>query len=231
MFRKIKKLYFKIYHLFKLLGVFILIIGFKNNVYAECENLITENAYFTNAPRITSYSINRTLLSEEIIEGDTYTIYIDDGTKTFREFLQENGLISSLWTPKVRVFTQSDTNADSCDLDSTYCSETGIMSGIYQFQLIANGTPDNTVSVLNSQKSLLKFVHGDESCLPSDEPETPTTDATYSSFLTLYINKINYLANGFTTNPYLIAMIGIIFAWVVLELLLKILHLRGGYKK
>lgn len=235
MFKKLRKWYFKLYHLFRFLGIFVLMFGIQKNVYAECENIIPEDLKMYYSSRYSFYAFN-TFYIPEIIQGDTYTIYINKGDITFREFLSENGLINTTWTPVVRVFSEnSNTAGNQCDLDKNYCSQIANFtgnSGAFQLQMIENGTQANTQTILNSLQSSFKFVHGDESCLPVDEPEPPAPENNvYSNFLTLYTDRLNYLAEGATNNPYLITMIGIIFAWVVLELFLHILHLRGGYHK
>ena len=68
-------------------------------------------------------------------------------------------------------------------------------------------------------------------CPVEPEPEQPTSNEVYNNFMEIYIEKIEYLAKGFMENQYLVAMVGIIIGWIVLELFLRILHLRGGYKK
>ena len=57
-------------------------------------------------------------------------------------------------------------------------------------------------------------------CPVSLDPDQPVNNNVFSNFLTLYINKLTYLANGFIENPYLLVMIGIIFSFIILELFL-----------
>lgn len=84
-------------------------------------------------------------------------------------------------------------------------------------------------SEYNTNNSITSPIIEYQQC-PADNPVDPS-DNVYSDFISLYLNRITYLANGFTTNPYLLAMIGIIFSFIVLEIFLRIFHLRGGYRK
>lgn len=84
----------------------------------------------------------------------------------------------------------------------------------------------DTITILENIPWVLN--EGSSVCIPS--PPQPSNNVL-SSFITLYLDRISYLANGFTTNPYLLSMIAIIFAFIVLELFLHIFHLKGGYKK
>ena len=66
---------------------------------------------------------------------------------------------------------------------------------------------------------------------PPTPPEPAPGDNPISDFLTVYTDRLEYLATGCYENKYLFSMIVIIFWFVVLELTLRIIHIRGGYKK
>ena len=232
MFRKLKKLYFKIYHLFKLIGVFVVVFGLSNKVYAEeCINLYKGtpgNLYkyngnmiqiFSSLDGINTYQVNTDPTCNEETQiclntSKSYTLYaINNGEyvpllKSFRQgyilgrpiYSSANDVYEYTFRPlsgTIPVFRWNLTNAQYGDGSEFNRINT------YQFML----------------------VEGTEKCIPST-PEPEPDNNVYSGFLTIYFDRIVYLAEGFTNNPYLIAMVGIIFGFVVLDLLLKIINIR-----
>lgn len=226
MFRKIKKLYFKIYHLFKLLSVFILIFGLCNRVYAEEYNTCFDKY------KVGIYKFGT--MHQYFIELEEY-IPVEPNTKYYIKFFTTPNFTGTTQTIFSQDLYATDINKNSIGTcykkeermdynEQTYtfktCNKTNIAyikPWIYTY--------NNNYGVLENTPIVMSTNLEDLGTCPE---VTPTQDSVYTSFLTLYTDKINYLANGFTSNPYLLAMIGIIFSFVVLELFLKILHLKGG---
>ena len=234
MFRIIKKWYFKIYHLFKLLGIFILIFGIKENVFAEeCNNLYKGEpgkVWLRNGYRMVSsltgssnYNTNTatTCNSETNICIDaskTYTIYATNQNGEVVDLLL-NGMTNVVFLSQTIYPNQE--NIKKYTIEGTYISTNeNIFRYIYPS---GTGVPNEIYQEVNSWQWYV--VEGTEICLPNSGGGQ-TEDNVYSNFLTLYLDRITYLANGFATNPYLLTMIGIIFAWIVLEITLKIINIR-----
>ena len=98
-----------------------------------------------------------------------------------------------------------------------------------QFYVSGSKTNLDTLKEKLENGSIRPFiVEGTEKC---SEPTPQPNNFTYDNFLTLYIDRIEYLGNGSVENPYMLTMIGIIFGFVVLEIFLKLFRIRGGYKK
>lgn len=241
MFRKIKKIYFKIYHLFKLLGIFILIFGLKENVYAasvvdmpnnlieaspSCSiNLIEPTVFlgqYTSGSTSPSHNPSWPYYSTYLIKVEPstlYTYYSSYGGSSTSYFVYLFKDLNSGYTSRRNVSSQTGTITTGND--TNYIA-------LGQYFPSGNMSTNNLNFALYEGNYTGEFVEY-QSCstTPTPEPE----ENVYSNFLTLYIDRLEYLANGFTENPYLLAMIGIIFSWIVLELFLKILHIRGGYRK
>lgn len=239
MFRKIKKIYFKIYHLFKFLGIFILIFGLKKNVYAASVVAIPDHLVETNS----SCSINLvepTVFLGQYTSGSTtpshnpswpyystylikvepntlYTYYSSYGGGNASYFVYLFKDLNNGYTS--RKNNSSQTGTITTGNDTNYIA-------LSQYFPSGNMSPDNLNLALYEGNYTGEFVEY-QSCSTTPEPG----DNVYSNFLTLYIDRLEYLANGFTENPYLLTMIGVIFSWIVLELFLKILHMKGGYHK
>lgn len=234
MFRIIRKWYFKLYHLFRFLGIFILIFGFENYVYAEEYNEcfdeykvgnITLNFYTNYFERIkpsiqnikpnTTYYV-RFFPSEKYTCGYGGTCF---GSSPF------------FWDINSQRINDLELSNINFDIENQILSfKTPNNENIYYLGLTVYKDESN-YQVLNNAVMIISENESDVlSCPGSEEPE-PGENSVYSTFLTLYIDRISYLAKGFTENPYLLAMIGIIFSFIVLELFLKILHLKGGKYK
>lgn len=231
MFRKIKKLYFKIYHLFKLIGIFIIIFGLSNKVYAEeCTNLVTNGEIWMKAS--TGNFIQE--LDDRFIKLDEvtqYTIFFDYGEKNFNEIINTTTAVESfqVWHKWGTSFSATNT-VDLTKNKYTFWTQQDLNNNNLEYYFRFNGIPNNTATTpfINNETHELWLVKGTEICRTKPEPEPE--ENIYSNFLTLYLNRITYLAEGFTTNPYLLTMVGIIFGFVVLEITLKILNIRRRKK-
>lgn len=232
MFRKIKKLYFKIYHLFKLIGVFIVIFGLWNNVYAEeCINLYKGTP--GNLKKATGSFID---IGSSLDGENWYNFNISnncneeteiclDSTKDYTLFAIDNGEYVPLLTSFRYAYILGNRVSSTGGTVNSYTYKPSNGSThvfIWDMNQVTYGD-GSEYNRINGYQFVL--VEGTERCIPT-EPEPEPGDNVYSGFLTIYFDRITYLAEGFTNNPYLIAMIGIIFGFVVLDILLKILHIR-----
>lgn len=245
MFRKIKKLYFKIYHLFKLLGIFIIFFIFSLTVKAdtcinlykgELNNLLYQSSgsfnYITSSlDSSTQYNTNTTS------SCDSSTTLCLDSSKSYTLFAyNSNDEYFNLDLPGYRrLFVSGSLVSRGGSLNPTRYSYTFTPQNnqaVFQYEINNSNYNTSLLDTMNSYQWAV--VEGTEPCIPISEPPTPPTptpDTTYSSFLTIYFDRFLYLANGFTTNPYLLAMISIIFSFVVLEIFLLFFHLKGGRRK
>lgn len=229
MFKKLRKWYFKLYHLFRFLGIIILIFGLSKNVYAEeCNNLLDIDNAIWYEKYESSWKVYYSLdgVNPEIITykpNTNYTLFILNETdNSIDSYLCNDYSICN----STIFFGGTTINLKQNPAIFNYI---GNESSFY-FSWLGNwNNADKLKNALNNKEIKLYMVEGNEICIP--EEEEPEENSVYSNFLMLYIDRIEYLANGFTENPYLLAMIGIIFTWVALELFLRILHLRGGYNK
>lgn len=225
MFRLIKKWYFKIYHLFKLLGIFILILGVKN-VYAEECNVI----YKETGDKLLAYGVGGDYwVYSSINSTDIYNPSLDN-TKSYTMFItdSEGNIYNMNNLNFVRAYLVGNmfigTNYKKESITATPVTSPGSIFAFYGY--------NNANATTSYQKLIDKYIYvveGENICFPSETPEPE--ESVYNTFLGLYVGKIQYLAEGFIENEYLFSMVAIIFAWVVLEMFLRILHLRGGYKK
>lgn len=235
MFRIIKKWYFKIYHLFKLLSIFILVFGIKENVFAETftppkiecsktNNIFNEvwnkgyrANYRTVGQPLEITTRNYSAISDyiKVDENTNYILTSDYNTNFYNTmfFLVDENM-NYLRTIQI-------TNIQSF-MFNTGTNTKYIL--FYMFYRQDFNTEDYYMQIEKGE-SATTYVKWKDCSSIDPEPPAPGNNV-YSSFLTLYVDKITYLAEGFTTNPYLIAMIGIIFSWVVLEITLKIINIR-----
>ena len=253
MLKKLKKIYFKIYHLFKLIGIFILVFGLSKNVYAEslpsCYNDYLKSynigeykypAYWVNNDETwfqngcSTGNRNNRPFEVLIPVSTTSTTYIKFPTTVTNNNIRLNAIVT---------YNEEKTNPQ-CKTSSDQINEVITYSFDYTTsQLIINSKTDtisyisitflstNTLPYGTQLTGSVAIADFDLAECPTTTPPEPTpTEGIYGTFLDLYFNKLNYLATGFIQNEYLITMIGIIIAWIVLELLLKILNLRGGKK-
>lgn len=250
MFRKLRKWYFKIYHLFKLLGIFILIFGLKEKVYAE-----TNTYYIKDGEIKTEYEYKRISGNEgsgNITEKYNNSNFVYATSATWSQYnlnlnnlVVNNGDIIYITFKKEKAWTGQYSQYGGGAIALTNNNTTEYKYFIFAREATELTTYNYTIQNDNTGIEImignLAYSNSFEEygisisdlwvkCVDCEEPITQD-DSIYGNFIELYTNKIEYLANGFTNNPYLLTMIGIIFAWVVLELFLKILHLRGGYKK
>lgn len=235
MFRKIKKLYFKIYHLFKLLGIFALFFISLHSVDADtCDNLIdstdywlfwNSNYFLVNSNGGTHYYLLK--------PNTTYTIWFDTADSSIRSFLNaniQNFQIYHRWGQNTQYLLTIDTSLNYY----TFTSQADLNNNnlYYFFRMNGNGLTGYDTPFSSSSAPVFYLIEGSVPCdFTPPSPPSPTPDSTYSNFLTIYFDRLIYLANGFTTNPYLLAMIGIIFSFVVLEIFLLFFHLKGGRRK
>lgn len=231
MFRKIKKLYFKIYHLFKLIGVFLVIFGLCDKVYAEeCTNLIVNGQDWIKQSA-GNFILNGTGTTNRYTTLEpltNYTIFFDYGEENFNEIINLSTAVRSfqIWQRWGGGFSAIETISDLTVKKYTFQTQEDKGNNNLQYYFRMNGISGNTDTTpfIDNKEHEFWLVKGTEVCRVKPEPEPE--DNVYSGFLTIYFDRITYLAEGFTNNPYLIAMIGIIFGFVVLDLLLKIINIR-----
>ncbi len=222
MFRLIKKYYFKFYHLLKFLGIFIFVFGLSMNVKAEeCNNLITNDNKFIYLSR---YNRNYLSPSPTLNIGSTYTLYVLDGSISFRDYFTNNlnvysGLISG---SNLKLFF---TDSNFCDLDAYSCTSSFTSDTT---KIVIQGLGDLS-STLNEHIEDFHIVEGDSICSnSSNEPDNPIVDSNTPiiGFINIYVDRLGFLANGFLDNPYLFSFVAIIFLWCILELFLYLLKGR-----
>ena len=227
MFRLIKKWYFKIYHLFKLIGIFLIVFFIPLYVKAdECKliyksigaNLVVDT---TSDYYVFPSEDGSTKYNPELDINKDYTMFMVDN--------EDNIYSMANLSFRRLYFVGNLLTTSNYQKESVTKKPTANKGELFQFYGYNNALAINSYEIMKDKT--IYVVEGTNVCIPQEEPTPEPSDNIYSSFLTLYIDKINYLTNGFTNNPYLLAMIGIIFSWIVLELFLQILHLRGGYKK
>lgn len=230
MFKFIRKWYFKLYHLFRFLGIIVLIFGIQKNVYAEEYNTCFDE-YKVGTYTFTYQSTYWVSLNEYIPVEPNTTYFIK-----FFSTTNFTGSRNNFFSSDLNAFNKNKEAISGCYFstnnlnynEQTYSFKTCnienvafIKPNIYTFSNNYTVLENTPIVISTNLEDLL-------TCPP--EPPAPENNV-YSNFLTLYTDRLNYLAGESANNPYLKAMIGIIFAWVVLELFLKILHLRGGYHK
>lgn len=231
MLRRIKKWYFKIYHLFKLLGIFVLIFGVKEKVFAEEYNACFDkykigevsfeykSTYWNDILPVLPANEPNTTYYVRFFPNENYTGYNNTYFSTTLTAIHTDGTTSWYYPDGNKVDFDVNNQIISFKTKSNLGNVTGLKVSIYTYNSNYNVLEDSPVIMSTNLDDVMECKN------------TPAQDSVYSSFLTLYTDKISYLAEGFTKNPYLITMIGIIFSFVVLELFLKILHLKGGYRK
>lgn len=259
MFRKFRKIYFKIYHLLKLLGIFILIIGFIPIVKADelpsCyDDLLVPYTIgnYTNPPLWNETNQNWQSgcnTGQNNSKPLQVLVPIYENKSTYIKFPKAaTGNDISIWA--FVGYNENKTEAE-CRTSSVttwitweYNKDTKILkitpteNNTYKYvslgfsKMITWNNFTRPVPWGDQETGNLAISDEDISeCPVKPEPEQPTSNEVYNNFMEIYIEKIEYLAKGFMENPYLVAMVGIIIGWIVLELFLRILHLRGGYKK
>lgn len=244
MFRIIKKWYFKIYHLFKLLGIFILIFGLKENVYAETNKYyikngkFEENYTFNNTGGSTNYGYIQENYNNEgyvLISARTWSAW----NLNFNNNEIETGDIINITYKRKAIWTGQYGNNAVMELKNKEVVKKTLFSGTennYNDYVTKNYTSEEngtfTLYIANLANTTDYINYGvevkDVWITKINEEPQPEGNIVYDSFLNLYTEKLEYLANGFTNNPYLLAMIGIIFSFIVLEITLKLFHMRGG---
>lgn len=226
MFKKLKKLYFKIYHLLKLIGVFIIIFGLSKRVYAEeCTNLINNQKWlYWNGNYFLVDSENHTEYYQ--LEPLTkYTIFFDYGEENFEDILNTSTAIERFevvhkWGTGTTAYGSVDLTKKSYTFETQADMQNNNLS--FMFRMIGKQGNTEQTPFINDENHEFWLVKGEEICRTKPTPQ----ENVYSEFLTIYLNKITYLTEGFTNNPYLLAMIGIIFGFIVLEIVLKLLNIR-----
>lgn len=236
MFRIIKKWYFKIYHLLRFLGIFILIFGSiqvvnaEGQEYKECFDEYLIGTTTLQSVNSTQQRVRPSII-DKVTAGKTY--YLRFFPETNFECSTSNGIcFNEIWT--------WDSN-NTFILGVSWNDQLGRTNFDKENQVLTFTTKENVdikyvAPIIYSYQSNYNVLNGVKFIL-SDNLEDVLTckdqaeDSVYTNFLSLYLNKMEYLAGEFTNNPYLLTMIGIIIAWIVLELFLKILHMRGGKSK
>lgn len=256
MFRKIRKIYFKIYHLLKLLGVFVIIFGTIQVVKADelpsCYDdlLVPYTISTTGYPPLWSEATQqwRDGCSASQINGRGLQVLIPiyENKPTYVKFPKAStGNNISIWAfvgyNEQKTGAECITNSVYNWITYSYDTETQIMTitptqnNTYKYVSLGFSTMlsfgNYTRPVPWGDQTTGNLAISDEDISTCPVEPTPPGNEVYNNFVTLYIEKIQYLAEGFMSNPYLVAMVGIIIGWIVLELFLRILHLKGGYKK
>lgn len=220
MFFRFRKIYFKLYHLLKFLGIFVLaLIVLMPSVKAEeCVDILStaENPHFY----FTRYNYNEFVSSNSpIYKFNTYyTFFVGDGSQTLGDYFDSKGITA----PWITLFY----NGYHCDNSLTYCTDLSPSSNISFLNFFGS---DKT-SILDSLISDFHIVEGDSIC-NSSEPEEPIidTDNPITEFYSLYLDKLGMLANYSLENKYLLSFIGVILLFILLELFL--LLFKGGKRR
>lgn len=246
MFRKLRKLYFKIYHLFKLLGIFILVFGIKRNVYAiEVNKYYIKDGIFqesyqyikkggTESGTITENYQNSGAIYATARTWSRYNLVFNNLT------VQEGDKITIVYK-RPTVFTGGyDTYASAGIIKITETEETiSYINGTtreeqfktYEYQVLENCNIELYFTNLAYSTAYQNYGVYIKDFIVTSQEDTPEKNEVYSSFLEIYKDRLIYLTEGFTTNPYLIAMIGIIISFIVLELLLKIINIGRNRRR
>lgn len=211
-----KKLYFKLYHLLKLLGIFIIIAPVM--VKADCIGKGESGFGEITGPTGASWyaMITTSLSSIELEANKVYTVYVTGETKFPRNITLTCGNTSVTWRWQDQGI--QITPGATCNLTELRLSQQNA---------------SNILEQLQNQKIIV--VEGTEICTPTPptppDPPTPSGNFTYTDFVTLYVDRLKYLGNKSVENPYMLTFISIIIGFIVLEIFLRLYGIRGGYKK
>ena len=164
------------------------------------------------------------------MSGQKYTFYAIDQnnelSSKINPYTNITGINSRPWYVINDNYFVGNTN--KITITSNYTGNKRNIS--YSWQ--SYGTAKNTEIIEQFESLTFYLVEGEEVCIPTPPtPPAPPSNQVLNNFITIYADKITYLATGVVENPYLMCWVGIIFSFVVLELFLHILHIRGGYKK
>ena len=238
--RFLKKWYFKIYHLLKLIGVFVIILV-PSIVKAEeinCENYIDVETISATGPATTglatgmyniankkpmdfSYQTNFPIkyyyifydIEEEIENNFVFYYYYYNTTKTSWVTYNTNIRNKNTLELEITAFNQGNSSVTNYIMWTNENNKNKLNGKkIYKF--------DNETTY-NYCKNLL---------YPTPEPPTPSNDVI-GEFTSIYTDRLEYLGTESMNNPYIEAMIVIIIGFVVLEIFLRLFHIRGGYRK
>lgn len=244
-----RKWYFKLYHLLKFLGIFIILLTpniVKANTYNgeinECWNdkIITlengnnvgvnQRSYYKVTNDTWEYTTNNTVYALKIL------IPVETGKNYYIRFFDYYKSLNLNW------FTLYDENKKPLtntgffnNLNFNNYGTYSINSGLLTFNLKDNENIKyisfNFMGFIQDRVLISDFDLSDLSvCPPTQEPE-PTGNTKLDDFLTIYIDRLTYLSEKTIENQYMLAFVGIIFGFIVLEITLHIIHIRGGYKK
>ena len=225
MFKKIKKLYFKIYHLFKLLGCFLIFFFiFSSFVNAdECVNLLdldNANWYFTYQNGfLVYYSLDGSSPSYLNIQANTtYTLFVPNNSY--------NSLSDYFCTGFNYCGLGARIGTYGFNLNSKAPTYNYIFSGTMTFAFTGL-TGDNVqsfVSTLNNKEITPYFVLGIE-CTPPIPP-SPSPSSPLSDFIDIFLDRFSFLASSTFSFPYLFDFIVVIFSFAVLFLTLRIINIK-----
>lgn len=223
--RKIKKWYFKIYHLFKLIGIFILfLIPYK--VYAEEYNECFDTYKIGNITlaNVSGDSSVRYIFPQLPVEANkTYYIrFFSTTTPTCSSnicfnnnpsYYGDNSFVGDLateisWDNNNQVLTLKVPNNENIKYVRLKVRQ-NLRSYISGTPYIASNQLNNVLTCNSPQ--------------PNDDPITEFTE--------IYTDRLEYLGTESMNNNYMLAFIGVIIGFIVLEIFLRIFHIRGGYKK
>ena len=230
--RKIKKYYFKIYHFLKLIGIF-LIFFLPVIVYAdEYDNCFDEYKLGNVETVYSGFGYMERMRPSLIVEPNKryYVRLFPKASYTCSNegcFVAQNTNIWNQNSQSLGTVTLSYLNFDKNTNILTL--DTPNNANLYYLGLNIRTSSGNT---LKNQVVGTPLIYSDNiDDIKSCPQVAPEGSQIYDDFLTIYVDRFNYLGNGLLENPYLFVFAGIIFSFVVLEIFLHILHIRGGYKK
>lgn len=218
----------------KLILILVLSIFLVPQVNAECINLVDYNsAYWFHRNNSPNYRLrlNNTLTDYHVplTEGSTYTLYFNDGTRPFSDYLFNLDAITKFQLSNYH-YLKKDYLVSNNSYTFTFKPSSGKNYFYFQFAY----SEDIGSSPINELLTDIWLVEGDSICTttidpnPEPEPEIPP-DNTLDSFYALYITKLSDFSNYALENKYILGTLVIIILFIVLELIFKLFN-KGGYK-
>ena len=240
---KVRKILRKIYHFIGFMSLFILFISPVKADITTCDQyLLSESLSFVRLNR--SYIIIQESPFGAMYSPDLWWQQASVTNSTvwyYKVFPSDNIDISSVYYqlrytyPEASTDQYANTNA-TCTFSNNIITCSFNSNFNYYFRLVFVVQPDVsdvTLTPINAfvgTPLLFSTNLSDIENCTLIQPESEV-DVTYNSFLTVFLDRFEFLASSFVSNPILFTFAGILFTWVILELFLRILHIRGGYKK
>lgn len=197
----------------KVLLIFILTLFFVPNVRADECNLLA------------SYSSD----DYHFVEGAFGNYYL---------YKKDNSSYARLAFNKDFYYTVYFDNADTINLSDYEFNFSGnnnlyFTKSNYYYQFTSSSNYNAqifTKSILNDWNNLFIYSSNiDILCLPTESSEEPIIpDTTLDDFYSIYTSKLTLLSNYVVENKFLFSWIGIILLFCILEIILKLLNLKGG---